>query len=264
MSEKTEYESLLRYFKYLVTLTLIILGLIITAGSIVFIQDRHDLKDQLNELKDESIASISRTEDAAFIKVEEIKREIEEIAEKEITKELDYIFEKENISKLIMEKVKNEIKQNVTYLIDNEINKSVKNINEQLTESTAINDAAIRMRIGHIEGLNLLKSYSKNAIFLNNRARANELLIKITNDYVTFNERMSKDLIGYGKDGIVVNLLHLKIENDSSAIMNLVDLINTNLYLNDISSAIVLLNIKAGTNFKPFEIKEINSWYKEK
>lgn len=261
MSEQNEYESLKSYFKYLVTLTSIFVGIITFIGASIFLYDRNSLKSQLDELKIQSVESIQKIEKLAFSESNRIQRETQKIIEKEVTKELEYIFAKENISALITNKVNEEIKLNASDLIGSEIREELSKYSKQLTESVSISDSAIRMRIGHREGMTLLEKFSKNAQFLENRIRANDLLFNIKNDYAEFHERFEEEI---RKDSLNRGLKTLKIKNDSLVSMNIVEFINADKNLNNISTAIGYLNNINGTKFRPFQFKEINNWIKEK
>lgn len=258
-----EYENLKGYFKYLVTLTTIFLGIIGAIASFLIFSDRDSLQTKLTEMKTEYSESIKRTEEIASLEVEKIKLEVRAIAQEEVTKEIDRLFRENKVSNQINSRVKSEIKNNANNLIETRIAESMKSNNQQLDESIKISDAAIKMRIGHRSGLNALNEYSQKSKFLNNRSLAIELKNRIIADYYNMQHADQTKEVPNEKE-LIHELKHMKIENDSLITLNLIKHINEGTDLNSISRAIYILNLRENTNFKPFEYNLINDWSNSK
>ncbi len=231
-----EYENLKSYFKYLVTLTTIFLGVIGGIASFLIFSDRDNLQTKLTELKTEYSESIKRTEEIASLEVEKIKLEVRAIAQEEVTKEIDRLFRENKVSNQISSKVKSEIKNNANNLIESRITESMESNNQQLDESIKISDAAIKMRIGHNSGLVDLERFSRNSKFLNNRSLAIELKNIIINDYYQMQHVQIEETPT--EKEIIYELKHMDIANDSLISENLIKYINSDKSLNSISRAI--------------------------
>lgn len=258
---KIEYENIKNYFKFLVTLTTIFLGIIGGIASILFYFDRESLKNNLTQLKVEYSESLKRAEKIASLEVQKIKTEVKSIAQDEVTIEIERLFRENEVTSQIQSKVRSEIRNNANNLIETQIRNSMLSNNERLRESIKIGDAAIKMRIAHKSGLVELNKYSNNSKFLDNRSLALELYDRIINDYHSIHYS-NKDEEAPTLENIAKYFKYMKITNDSLVVSSLVKYINRESNLNDVSMAIYILNLHENVNFKPFEFDLINEWHK--
>lgn len=260
---KKKYEDLLNYFKRLVTLTMTFIAIITGISGYFFIKDRSDLKVYIEDLKRNAEESIGRIEESAAHETDQLRSEMRIVVEEEVRRELEKIFIDENISALVKEKVRREINLNAMEIIESEISKVTQEYEYRLSEIMEINDAALRMRIGHYEGYKKLMGLASNTRYLSNKPRAESLLNRIKNDYIFYFKNFDKIELKDESD-VEYILKQFDIKNDESAIDNLVKYILEEHSLDNISIAIALLNQLEGTTFLPFQFEEIKDWNKNR
>jgi hypothetical protein len=182
--EQQHYESLISFFKYCVTVSGIIIGVISSIAITFSYRSNKEMKDEYaNTLKDLTV-KIDELKSDAKQTTDEIKREsketeksikeqsydylssTKEYSEKEISrissstnaialdetkKQLDYIFSTDKIQNLIQ----NQAVKEVTGKVQDIVNKQTENIND-------ISDAAAQMRMEKPKGLKRLLYYIKS------------------------------------------------------------------------------------------------------
>lgn len=252
---KNEYEGLKNYFQDLVKTTTYFLGFISVLAAGFFIYDREKLEDRVNKLEEDYKIALEQIKVKADLEIENVKLDIREKINQEIENELHSQLNKKNVN-LIIDKQLN-------YLLDSEFSFELKRklktflieTNESLNELTDISDSAIFMRIGNKKGYTNLFHYINNAKFSENRARAEELLQNISNDYyLLFSKKTDQEL--------KQSCNCMEVDKENPKIDELVNVINQDDNLNNISTAIEILNRKFDTNFQPFEFELINKWSK--
>ncbi|MHA7829447.1 MAG: hypothetical protein ACX93O_00005 [Flagellimonas sp.] len=256
---RKNYEDLFKYFKTLVAITTTFIAIITGISGYFFWKDRSDLQGYVEDLKNNAEESISRMEESSSYETEQLKNEMKTVVDREVKRELDNIFVDQNISELIKEKVRQEINLHARDLIQIEVNQMIQESEAQLSEVMEINDAALRMRIGHFEGYKELMRLVNEAKFLSNKSRANRLFERIQNDYILFFNKYHVKQIKKDED-VEYYLKELDIKNDDDVITNLVEYILEEHNLDHLNLAIVLLNQKARTSFIPFQFEEIREW----
>lgn len=171
MSEKQNFETLVSYIKYVITLTLIWLGLISSIFAFFLWNDRKDIKNSITEIKEVAKSEIEDTKELADQEINQIKEEVNY----QTRREIDKVFKTNSIQLLIERQAEYEIKENAQELINREVEKKLSQINDEMEEILLISDAASRMRNYESEGLFTLISISKNSNSENNRRLASDL-----------------------------------------------------------------------------------------
>lgn len=266
-SHKNEYENLKSYFKSLVNITVIFLGIISAIAAILFAYDRSSLQQKTKNLEDSLETKIINLEKSYEEAIEQIKSKANfeiEVITQDVKTQISAEIENEIANQFARKNINTIIDKQLNHLLDTEFSSELKQkmasylleSNESLNELTDISDAAIFMRVGNKRGLNDLIHYSKNAKFSENRARALELKERISIDYKNVFEAetikaLEKNCKCYGID----------FNNPKKkALIKTINEIND---LERIAIAIELLNRTFKTNFKPFEFELINDWYKQ-
>lgn len=224
-----------------------------------------DSKDAIATAKTDLRDQIKLTNESTQNELIRIRAETYKLALTETQDQIEKIFKSNKIQDIIENQAVKEIKEKVTVLV----NTSTRNL-------TRINDAASKMRIGLPSGAKDLKKYFTNSTNASDSGLAKELYDLITNDYNTAFLRVRKDYINY-KAGEWSNLSPdysgFKIiqntypanQKDRDFLKLLIKIINNEndeFSLNDVASSIFIISAISNKAFKPFEINEINSWYK--
>ena len=111
---EAEYTHLISFFKYLVTITLTALTIIIGAGAVFFYRSMSDVK---NDAK----TSIENTTKAADAEILKIQKGASEIAPTEAQKSIDDAFTKGNVQAMI----ERTARERVNTAVDQEIQKNL-------------------------------------------------------------------------------------------------------------------------------------------
>jgi hypothetical protein len=111
---EAEYTHLISFFKYLVTVTLAALTIIISAGAVFFYRSMSDVKNDAR-------ASIENTTKAADAEILKIQTGASEIARTEAQKSIDDAFTKGNVQAMI----ERTARERVNTAVDQEIKKNL-------------------------------------------------------------------------------------------------------------------------------------------
>ena len=172
-----EYRHLISYFKYLVTVTLTALGIIIAAGSALFYKNMSDVSGAAK-------AAIDSTKDAASREISKIQTDASQIARTEAQKSIDEAFAKGNVQSMIERTTRERVNAAVDREIDKNLAGRISQLQFQIAETGEISNAGARLRLGFRPALDTLveKSKSPNA-YVSQYAKST--LILIGSDYET-------------------------------------------------------------------------------
>lgn len=257
-SEK-HYNSLISYFKHLVWITGGILSIIFIVVGIIFYQDRSDMRDELNDVKQFAKQAIESTKDAADNQINGIRT----IAIDEARIRVERAFQEHNIKSLVDSAARDIVFKSIQNQLRNEVNKSLVKIENDLNELSKISDAAMRMRVGLRSGLidlNNLKSTLKNDYL---RKRAKTICENICSDYDRINEKGYKEVYPDTLKPAEIKEVPYGFDVIKADIPNLIKIIRTEDDLNFVAAAFIILRRKTGIQFRMFDIQQVNKWWSE-
>jgi hypothetical protein len=216
------------------------------------IQDlKTDAKEKTQSIKDDAKDAVKSSRDYSEIEISRIKTSTNEIALQETQKQIQGIFATDKIQNLIEDQAVKEVKSKVVAIVKSE----TKNFNN-------IDDAASKMRVGHREGMMQLLDYFKNPESSEDSLRAKQLFEKIENDYFKMDSAQMKFYqFPIQSIGVHNNITDLD-SNQRRILSSTINQINEEQDLNTISFLIIALAHAMNKPFKPFEIDEVNAWYK--
>jgi hypothetical protein len=287
--EENEYKNLTSYFKWIVSTTGVFLTIMTGAFLYIFGSNRaemdasykrdvDELKEKITLLKTETKESIDLTNKSAQEEILRIKNTTNQLAIEESKKELDVFFGSDRIEQFIEQKAIEKVKNKVDEIID-----------LQTKDIFLISDAASQMRSGIYEGMIKIHHFRKDLPLKKDRDKITEVYNTIRNDYIkyseyhilgnnenyvnrfktqAFNEKYPNGLSVIDSTTHVLTIVStttnsFKYISDGDLIIYLVKQINNskeNLF--DVSLYITLLSKMTNQSFKPFEIEEINNWFK--
>lgn len=240
-----------------------IVGVLITAlGSIVIIltySDRNalkeefaktvtDLKQEISDLKKDSKETVNETKNNSQSEILKIKDLTKSIAVEETQKELKNIFATDILQSMIRENAILETNRIVDEVAGDKVLTLVK-----------MNDAAIQMRMGSLEGLKKMRYYSIFSSNRGDRIRADYL-------YKLISESYQKDAENEFRYINRIDIINTKITSDSLRLLSIKrvirDMCQHDSDLGYDCELIRALSILTKQDFKCFEIEKINEWLK--
>lgn len=255
------YNSLISFFKHLVWVTLGALSIVSVTAGVLLYQDRQEMRNDLNDVKDLAEQAIINTTDSANNQIYEIRSSAERIALNEARLQVKEVFQKYSIKaiadsaakEIVLKSIRNELKKEVGLALDS--------IKHDLTNLGNISDAALRMRIGLKSGLidlqKAINTYEDDYL----RNMANNLYADICEDYDRINTQFLKRDYPDSLEIIESNNIDFNFQTMNTEISNLIEIINNNEWLNQISVAFVTLRVKTGIHFEMFNIDQVNDWW---
>ncbi|MDB4923820.1 hypothetical protein [Mucilaginibacter sp.] len=281
--EQLHYESLTSYLKYGIAIAgsfIVVISSVaiyfsfgdrkamrdeyensITNLRVQIVEIKSDAKETVKQIKEEAQAEIKATKEYSEKQISGITTETNAIALTETQKQIDGIFKTDKIQNIIDFQATKEIKGKVKAMVDS----ATKSI-------TKINDAASKMRIGHIKGMLLLRSYFEKPKNTQDSLLAKNLYDDICEDYFL----VDKDTLAYpGLSSFathreyvpfkIINNMYPTDKGQDNDLRFMMDVINNkdNRYdLNWIGITIINIGRISNKNFKLFEIDEVNKWFK--
>ncbi|MBK9718820.1 MAG: hypothetical protein IPQ02_04020 [Saprospiraceae bacterium] len=185
---KTHYESLLIYFKYLVTITGGAITLM-TGAAIYYsyhsLKDlRDDIKKEAEEIKSKALNSIENTKNQATIEINGLKYDAKELAIKSTQIEVNKAFETNKIRNLIEKTAENKLSSKLGIIVKQETSK-IEDIFRSIPILTTTYEQA-RWNGQVRKYIDTLYYYSLNASHELTRLLAKEFLLQKGRDYENF------------------------------------------------------------------------------
>jgi hypothetical protein len=248
------YQNLISYFKYIVTITLIGLGILTTYFFFVFGKDRKDMREDLNNFKETAKNSI-----------ENIRNEAANIAISEAKRKIDEAFRDNNIEKFIEDYAKNEYKNEFSKMLELKTKDINANFENELNEIVLLNNASLRMRLGFKDGLVDLINLKNNAKNNLTKNKAQEYISGIGKDFDTKHSKIINELNRASKDwDIKKHLLSSGIVTDTNEpeiYDQMINNINSTDNLDYIAIDIIFFRELSKEDFKMFDLEAIKEWY---
>lgn len=236
MSEKSDFETLVNYIKYVVSLTMIWLGLITSVFVFFLWTDRQDMKSSIDNIKAEAVKNIKDADSLAQKEIQAIKDNVKYQTERQIAE----VFRSSSIQGLIEERARIEINQTARVLIKQEAEREMKSVREEIKEVSDINYYAAKMSSFDAEGFLKLRDYAKHAEDAYIRTFAQQLMESICIDIMKKNSSDYDQPPGKPNEELVAKLktddmfvrsygryLPIKEEDNLLSFLNVVMMINS-------------------------------------
>ena len=149
---------MISYFKYLVTITLAALGLIVGTASFFFYKNMSDVRN-------DATRAIESSKENADHEIRKIQSSSADIARAEAQKRVEEAFSKGNVQELIERAARERVAKAVDREIDKNLASRIDQLQKQIAETGEISNAGARLRLGYRSGLDTIldKMKSPNA-----------------------------------------------------------------------------------------------------
>jgi len=260
--EQRHYENLIRYFKYLVTITIAAITILVGVGIFFTYQNISDARQEVtknlseinNNVRDvteKSLRSFENLQRQAREEVRNFKEDIRNYALNETKIKVAEAFEENKIRRLIEITAVEKLKKNLNSIVE-----------KQMKIVPTLILAVDKIRSGNRRGLVLLDSLRNQNKDPFIRDLANKSFNEKERDYKKFyssyaNNKTLKYLIErFHLDS------NISVKDTLSILKGIVSFIQSEKRLDNVARAISALNKISGRNFNMFDFKRINKWAK--
>jgi len=232
-----EYEHLLSYFKYLVTLSTAFLSLIIALGAYLFRSNMKDVRD-------------------------DAKQEATRVAMTEAKASVAQAFDEKNINAMILLAAQQKVGTITDKIIEQQVTEKLRPVQQRISLTGQISESEMRMRMGFRSGLDeldkLLKSTSDADVVRFGRST----LAKVSEDY---DARLQEDVKTSGNKamqalGMYFTSRHRPQESVPGNLRGVVQVIYRDSDLNAVAGAFLAFRELTGASVKMFDFAAITSW----
>jgi hypothetical protein len=269
--EQRHYDSLIRFFKYLVTLT--IAAITIVVGVVMFLtfqnmsDARQEVTKSLTEIKtdvkdatEKSLRSFDKLQIQVREEVKNFKEETRGYALNETKLRVAEAFEENKIKQLIEITAEERLKEKLEAIVEEQLIIIKQRVENQMKIFPDIVLAVDKIRNGKRAGLYQLDSlrlFSKDPLI---RDLANDTYREKARDYEEFwwEYSKSKSLKDY-RDIFRIDT-SITVNDTILLLQSLITLIQTDQELNNVAYAICVFNNLTGQNIEMFDFEKINVW----
>lgn len=271
-SEQIQYENLTGYFRTLVWITGIVLGIICTVAMVLSYKDREAMNKSLTATSDKiqkniddlnalSQTKIKATSDYAQKEIDIVGQQTKSFVNEKVNRELDYLFSSDKIQGYIRDKAVKVAKTQIADIVSETVDPEFKETEKEMNLIALISEAAIRLRIGIYDGYLTLKDYIDRPKTIKSKMLAINLLKKIETDYIKSDSINVENLYGYYKN---LNKDTLTQEQ-YLARNNLINVISDNTASIELKvRSIMILNKMYDLNVGIFDFEAMKLWYEQK
>jgi hypothetical protein len=238
-SSQIEYDHLLSYFKYLVTLTTIVVGLVIALGAYLFHSSMKDVR-------------------------EDAKQEATRVATSEAKARITEAFDEKNINAMILAAAQQKVGTITDKLIEQQLAEKLRPVQQRISVVGQVSESEMRMRMGFRSGLDelnrLLKSTSDPDVVRFGRGT----LAIVSQDFDARTQEGVKKLMTGGKamPALALYLMNQRRPPESvpSNLHSVVQVIHHDSDLNAVAFAFLAFRELTGASVKMFDFGEVEAW----
>ena len=254
------YSELTAYFKHLVWLVLLALGIIITAGGVFLYQSATDLRERTAAAQREAENAIGRTRDAADSQIKEIGESARRIAIEEAQRKVGEVFETSNVSQLVESAARAQAKTIIEQELGASMDRAIQDVQRDLDSLGEVSDAASSARVGHRSGLDRLMKIRATATQPKVGELAGRLIARIAADYGT----SMKDAISEMGAKDAIDLLRMRTTarfgDGPEVVCALIKEVETGDDLNNVALEFISLEERTGHQLRIFDFEALNAW----
>jgi hypothetical protein len=236
-SSQLEYQSLLSYFKYLVTLSGIFVAVAIGIGSYMFHSSMKDVR-------------------------EDAKQEATRVATAEARTRVTEAFEEKNINDLILSAARDKVGTITDKLISQQLTSKLGPLQQRISLLGQISENEMRMRMGFRDGLDELKKLIKGTNDPDVLRFGRNTLVTTSEDYETRVRESSQRQEIKGPQMLQNYLLsqHRPQQSVPSDLRNLIPFLRNESDLNAVAAGFAAFRDFTGENVKMFDFDSITAW----
>lgn len=236
-SSQAEYDHILSYFKYLVTLTTIFVGFLITGGVYLFHSNMKEVK-------------------------EDAKQEATRVATSEVKTRVTEAFDEKNINASILAAAQQKVGTITDKLIEQQLAVKLRPIQQRILLIGQISESETRMRLGFRSGLedlnNLIKRTNDTDVI-----KCSNSTLAITGEHFEFRLQEATKQIGQKGMPFLQSFLLRQGRPQQSVPFNLHDVVQMIYHdpdLNCVAAAFVAFRDLTSSDAKMFDIGAIRIW----
>jgi hypothetical protein len=235
---QVDYDRLLSYFKYLVTLTTVFIGLCVAAAGTLFYS-------KLSEVRDDA------------------KSEATRVATLEAKDAVSRAFNEKNINDLILKAAQEKVGTITDQMIQRQLIDKLRPVQQRFAQVTRISECEMRMRLGFRAGLDDLNGILKNTSDPEVLQFGKSSLATVSQDFDTRVTDGVRDAAG----GNALYLLDTFLSNEHRVpdeiprdLSGVVKLIRHDADLNAVAPSFAAFREMSGANVKMFDVAAVESW----
>jgi hypothetical protein len=235
---QVEYDHLLSFFKYLVTLTIAVLGLCIGIGAYLFHSNMKDVR-------------------------EDAKEEATRVATSEAKARVTEAFDEKHINSMILAAAQEKVGQITDKLIEQQLTEKLRPIQQRISLVGQISESEMRMRMGFRSGLDAVNAVLKSTTDPEVLQFARITLSTASQDFDT---RFQENVRVMGGQALLVlqmyliNQRHITQQSLPANLHDVVELIYHDADLNVVADAFLAFRDFTGTKVKMFDVGAVEAW----
>jgi hypothetical protein len=250
---REHYENMISFHKWIVTMTLGALTLIISVALGVFWKD-------MSQVRSEAAAAVGAARDSATREISTVREEAANIALTEAQKRVDEAFKTTNVVSMVEAAAKRQVGPVIERQVNAEVDRVMTSLQGDISTMGQLVDIGMKMRVGLRDGLEGLAAQVKTSASENIRLRAKSLLDSITADY----EKVELGILRDRKIQHALDALDLwglgELKNQPSLVSGLVAVIHQDSRLDRVAFAFLALREASGHQFKMFDFEDVDRW----
>lgn len=268
--ERLHYDKHISFFKWMMSIAgLILTGIVgvilsMTWGNMKEYReesrkDMAEMKNDIKELRNESMNTIKDTKEQLYKQVPAIRDEAQTMALIAVRKSIEQQFETQNIRLLVEQTAEQKLGSQANVMIEKYLKKASKNIDEQTKIVTELIFATDQIRNGFRKGYRILDSLRNFHELELVRNMASDLLKRKETDY-----EIAQNNINTDKDSVLLIPAYgdSTIRKDPNLIIGrLINTINKDEDLNTVALSVTALRKLTDIKFDLFDFLRINIWY---
>jgi hypothetical protein len=233
---QAEYDHLLSYFKYLVTISVAFLTILIGAGTYMFHSNMKDVRDGA-------------------------KGEATRVATSEAKIAVAQAFDEKNINAMILSTAQRKIETMTDKVIEQQLTTKLRPIQQRILLIGQVSESETRMRMGFRTGYNDLKALTK--VSDGDVGRFAKTTLETTSE--SFDSRFQEGMKLKGTKGLpMLSALMSNVgrpqQSWPSNLSMVVKLIREDSDLNLVAAAFLVFRELTGSNVKMFNFDAVNTW----
>ena len=237
-SSQAEYDHLLSFFKYLVTLTMVVLGVCIAIGAYLFHSNMRDVRD-------------------------DAKVEATRVATSEAKARVTEAFDEKNINAMILAAAQEKVGKLTDKLIEQQLTEKLRPIQQRISLVGQISESEMRMRMGFRSGLDAVNAILKSTTDPEVLQFAKLTLATAGQDFDT---RLQENVRVMGGQALpvlqmyLINQRHITQQSLPTNIHDVVELIYHDADLNVVAGAFLAFRDFTGAKVKMFDVVAVEAW----
>lgn len=250
---REHYENMISFHKWIVTMTLGALTLIVSVALGVFWKD-------MSQVRSEAAAAVGAARDSATREISAVRGEAANIALTEAQKRVDEAFKTTNVVSMVEAAAKRQVGPVIERQVNAEVDRVMASLQGDISTMGQLVDIGMKVRVGLRDGLEELAAQVRTSPSENIRLRAKSLLDSITADYETVGVANLRDRkLQHALDALEFYGLG-QLKDQPSLVPGLLDVIRRDRNLNRVAFAFLALREASGRQFKMFDFADVNRW----